>query len=98
MQILGVRMAIIVEPGLVVKTHRVHDERIPLPLANRVSHPGGIQILGMLSPIGVDIAHIMVILEEHQYSAGDIRNLHRLASNEIDPRNARWKTLQDGIV
>src|SRR5579872_3081365 len=98
MQILGMRMAVIVEPSLVVKTHRVHDERISLPPAYRVAHPGGIQILGMLSPVGVDIANIMVVLEEHQYTARDIRNLHRLASNEIDPRNAGWKALQDRIV
>ena len=32
-QILGVRMAIIVEPGLVVKTCCVHDECISLPLS-----------------------------------------------------------------
>src|SRR5579864_923218 len=91
-------MAIIVEPGLVVKPHCIHDECISLPPANRVSHPRGIQILGMWAAIGIDIAYEMVILEEHQYTARDIRNLHRLASYEKDPWNPRWKTLHDRIV
>src|ERR1700681_3637096 len=36
-----VRVTHAVEPSLVVKIHGVSDQGVPLPMPNRISHPGG---------------------------------------------------------
>jgi hypothetical protein len=58
-------MSYLIEPGFVVQAYRVDNERISIPPANGVAHPGKIQILGMLSPIHVNVADEVVVLEEH---------------------------------
>src|ERR1700693_6650015 len=78
------RMAHEIEPGFVVKTDRVNNECISLPLANRVPHPRGSHILGMLTPICVDLAHKVIVLKEHDHPARDLNNLDRLPSLKID--------------
>src|SRR5580704_12378182 len=40
-----VRVTDVVKPRLVIEAHRVDDQRIPIPMADRVSHPVRIRIL-----------------------------------------------------
>src|SRR5258707_6700584 len=91
-QLVGMRMAVIIEPCFVVKTDGVNDECISLPLANRVSHPCGIQILGMLTPIGVNLAHKVIVLIQHDHPARGLHDLHRLTSYQINSWHTGWKT------
>src|SRR5882672_5993312 len=95
-QLFSVRMAVIIEPSFIVKTDGVNDECISLPLANRVSHPCRIQILGMLTPIGVNLAHKVIVLIEHDHLAGGLHDLHRLASYQINPWHTWGKQLVIG--
>src|SRR5215469_12719557 len=84
-------MACPIEPGLVVKTDRVDHKRIPLPLANRVPHPRLSDVFGMFPAIRIDLAHKVVVLEQHNYAARDLNNLHRKRL-EIDSRHTGGKT------
>src|SRR6202023_2191082 len=86
-QSVAVWMPSPIEPSFVVEVGRVDDERICVPTANRVSHPGGGQILVMCSPIGIDLARKVIELEEHDDSAGDLNDLHGKGV-EIDPWHA----------
>ena len=54
-QLCGMRMAVEIKPEFVVITDRVYDDSISLPMANRVSVPGGIRIFRMRSPIHEDL-------------------------------------------
>src|SRR5215470_6492966 len=61
-----VRMTDVVEPRLIVEPHRVHHQIISLPVADRVSHPIRIRILGVPAPIEKDLPMAgCVILEDH---------------------------------
>src|SRR5579863_7496383 len=46
MEGVGVGMAIVIQPALVVETARLDDERIALPAADRVAEPAGLSIFG----------------------------------------------------
>src|SRR5437660_4807072 len=53
-----------IDPGLVVETDGVDDERVSLVSPNGVPHPSKIWILRVLAPIGEDLAHIVIELEQ----------------------------------
>src|SRR5437879_12854044 len=91
MQILRMRMTFLINPGSVIETDRVDDQGISFPFTDRVAHISGIQILGMSPPVGVDLAHDVVALEEHDHPA---RNLDDLlwVGNEHDAGYAGRKT------
>src|SRR5262245_51283357 len=50
-QHFGVGMTDAVEPGLIVEAHRVHDQGVSFPTADRVSHPVRIRIRRMPAAI-----------------------------------------------
>ena len=94
-QFVAVRMTFPIEPGFVVETNRINHERIPFPLADRVPHPRGNQILGMLPSIHEDLAHKVIVLEEHEHAAGNLNDLERLSnSHKVDSRHSGRKTLE----
>src|SRR6266542_4546486 len=75
-ELLRMRMAGGVEPRLVVEAHRVDDQRISLPMADRVSHPIRIRIRGMAAPIQKDLTMAgSVVLEEHDEEGGSVNEL-----------------------
>src|SRR4051794_21618271 len=82
---IGVRMPESIETSLVVEVEGVHDQGVSLPLANRISQPCGSQILVMLAPIRIDLAHMMIELEDLQHPAGNLNDLHRaIQINRVD--------------
>src|SRR5579862_789142 len=97
-QILAVRMAHLIEPGLIVETNGIDDEGVPLPFADRISHPRGANVLGMLTPIRKNLAHKMIVLEQHHDLAGVLHDLEGQSSNKIDPRHTGRKTFEYRVV
>src|ERR1700680_1958367 len=89
----AVRKALHVQPSLVVETDRVDDQRIAIPVADRISHPGWTKILRVLPAIGVDLSNEMVVLEQHQNSSARLNDLE-WKGNEQNPRNAGRITAQ----
>ena len=71
----------------------LNDERIALPVANRISHPRWIKIFGVLPAIGIDLSNEMVVLEQHQNPSARLNDLER-KGNEQNPRNAGRITTQ----
>src|SRR5579864_1332281 len=57
-QLIAVRMAEPVEPGLVVKSDGIHDQRrISLPMADGTSHPKRVRVFGKCTAIRINAAH-----------------------------------------
>src|SRR6266850_6086753 len=86
-----------IECGLVVKTDRIGNERISLPLANRVAHPQRAQLFVMRAPVCVDSAHEVIELEEHDHLTWNLDDLHWKVE-KIDPRHTRWKATENRIT
>src|SRR5882762_9355630 len=82
------RMARRVEPGLVVQADGVHYERLPIPSANGVSHPCGIEIGGMPSSIGPDLTLRVACFEQHENPARSLEDFERTCMVH-QPRNAK---------
>src|SRR5207245_3315537 len=80
-----------IDPGFVVKTDCVDDEGISLVPTNRVPHPRQIRILGMLAPIGEDLAYMVIELEQFNHPARGLNDLKYEGLN-IDPWHAGRKT------
>src|SRR5258708_15947440 len=60
MHLLAARVAESVEPTSIIKPARFDHQRIALPFADRVSHPGRLGIFGQSAPIGIDLAGMRV--------------------------------------
>src|ERR1700687_3511349 len=85
------RMARCGDPGLVVQADGVHDERSTIPTANRIPHPSRIEIGGMSSSIGPDLAQRVTRFEQHKHTAGGLKNFER--TNVVhQPRNTKRST------
>jgi len=74
MERMALRMTYPIKPSSVIDADCVHDENISLPASYRVTHPQGMQVLGMLPSIRVNLAHI--IPKKHQRAAGPLNDLH----------------------
>jgi hypothetical protein len=59
---LAVRMANDVEPGLVVESNGVNDERVALPFPHRVAEPGGGRILREFAAIGMNLTQSIMTI------------------------------------
>src|SRR5258706_11958911 len=63
-----------IDPGFGVESDGVHDERVSFPLADRISHVGGRQILGMIPPVGINLPDQVLIFVDDQYALGQCNN------------------------
>src|SRR5215469_7253898 len=52
----GPRLALHIEPGLAVLSDRLYDQRVLVPMADGISHPGGLRIVGQRPPVREDLA------------------------------------------
>src|SRR5437867_5128142 len=74
------RMAIVIDPGRLVDTHRIHDQSIFVPFTDRVSVPGRLAVLGERPAVGKYLAIGMVRLEQYGDESG---NLNDLTGSEV---------------
>src|SRR4030095_15816030 len=67
LELLRVRMADEVEPEEIVEPDRLDDERVALPVTDRVAVPRGLLVVGMLAAIHEDLPEAMdVALEQEE--------------------------------
>ena len=101
-QLLGVRCAAAVEPELVVVADRVHDERVVLPSANRMSPPCRNGIDGMPAAVHVDdtMRTSVARLVQHVDVRQPLRGIgHReFPRVRIDARNAHRQARRIGFL
>src|SRR5258706_14715281 len=97
-QFLAVWMAVVIEPGFIVESDGVNDERISLPLSDRIAHPCGRQILGMLPAVREDLADEVMVLKQHDHLARALQDFHWLASYQINAWHAGRKTVDDRVI
>jgi hypothetical protein len=90
-------MTDLIEPGFVRQAHCINDECISLPLSNRISHPCWIDILGMLSSVGIDMEHEVVILEKDDHLVRELYDLHG-KRNQKNPRHTGRQTIRDRVL
>src|SRR5690349_10597660 len=89
-QLVRMREASAVDPGLFVKADGVNDQRVSLVPANRIPHPGQFRVPGMLAPIGEDLADMVIELEIFKHTTGSLNHLQREGLN-INPGHAGGK-------
>src|SRR5271154_5456808 len=65
----GMWMSHLIEPGFIVQTDCIDDQRIPDPPADGIAHPTGIQIPRMLRSVCIDLADVVIVLKNHEYFA-----------------------------
>src|SRR5438128_5603560 len=88
------RMTKCVKPGSVVKAHALHDQRVAVPLAGRISHPHGLRIRRKLAAGGVNLPGGIAVLQNHDdlHSRLD----HLKSSNQRSKRHAARTTVPSG--
>src|ERR1700674_3499343 len=64
------------KPGFVVEAGHVHYQRISLPMADRIAHIGGVQVIGMGAAIGVNDAIGGAIPADHGDHLRSLNDLH----------------------
>src|SRR5262249_30280719 len=69
------RMAVVIEPGRLVNTDRIHDQRIFVPFTDRISVPRGLAVLGERPAVGKYLAVGMVRLEQYGDEPGSLNDL-----------------------
>src|SRR5690349_18417714 len=73
--VVGCGVTVFANCALIIKSGYVDNERIAFPLANRISHPGGIEIRGMRPSVGGNHAEEVLGFVKYQH---DSRLLHDL--------------------
>src|ERR1700692_4025158 len=73
----AVRVSHAVQLGLVVEIHGVRDQRLSLPMPDRVPHPQGTQSRVMLGAVRKYLMPEGVPLEKQDDLAGRLNDLHR---------------------
>src|SRR6516225_10849709 len=99
MHLVAVRIAEVVEPGAIVETAGINDERIPIPFTDRITEP--FQIVGIFgkSPsIGPNFTKYAVPLEHLNHSAGSLKNLNGPIGEEQYPRHPKRITIACRII
>src|ERR1700722_10455384 len=91
------RITVEIEPAFFRECDGVHNERVTLPLADRVAHPRGRGILRMASPVGPDLAPFVLALEEHESSFRRLENFKWLRKKQ-NARDSGWIAFQNGVV
>ena len=74
-QRIRMRQAHRVEPGLVIETDRVNDQRVAFKFADRVPHVRRFQIARMSSPIHEDLPHQGLVLVNDHDAVARLNNL-----------------------
>ena len=90
-------IAVVVEPQLVVETVRLDDERISLPPSNGVPVESLLWRVLEKLPVRPDLPPPVILLEEHEDSAGNADDLERLGRRQ-DFGYAVGKTGQRRII
>src|SRR5882762_9441643 len=92
------RMTGSVDPRFVIYTDGVNHERVSLILANRVPHPGARITVGMSSPIHVDSAHQVILIEQQEHLVRELTELEhaKLIQHEVG-RTLRHTTGKGGV-
>src|SRR5690242_21691984 len=85
------RMPCPVEPGDVFQPDRVNYERVPIPLADRLAHVGGIRVVGKFSPVRPDVAYRVVFFEEDKQTVTDLKDFKRKNFGH-ESGHSSWKT------
>src|SRR3984885_4450662 len=85
MQFCAVGVSSAIQPGLVVETDRIYNQRVALPMTDRVPQPRGSESCIVLSPVGENLADEVVELEQHDHPAWHLHDLHR-----------KWLQIQTG--
>src|SRR5690349_17063519 len=86
-------MSVKVEPASVIETSRVHDERVGLPVADRVSQPRGIGIFRQCASIGEDRSwNIVPVALVNNY--GHVRGLDDSLVNKPESIQGRESSRQ----
>ena len=78
LHLLAAGMAAVVEPALVVEAERLHDERVAVPLAERVAEPRRRALFRVIASVGEDLAVLGEVLEQ------DDRELRASARSSTD--------------
>src|SRR5689334_21611981 len=86
-----------VDPGLIVKAGRIHDELISIPTPDRKSHPQRIGVFRPLPPGHPDGAKGVDRFVEDHDPGRRLQKLDRIASDAVDVRHARWFATKSGI-
>src|SRR5216684_3576025 len=75
------------DKGLRANANRVDDERVSLPVADRVAVEGRVRVLGMRTAVGIDPAQpVAVGLSEHGDTAGREQDFHGVVSDQHPAR------------
>src|SRR5437879_5258871 len=96
-QLITVGTAGAIEPSLIIETNCIHNQSIAFPAANRIAHISRSEVVGMLAPVGKDMADRMVIfIQNHDL----FRSLYELQWEglQIDSRHAWRVTLRDNRI
>jgi len=69
-QVLGMRVSGFVEPAKIVEPRALHNERIVLPMPDRIAVPGRVWILGKLAPIQKDLPEAATFEKQRDHAGG----------------------------
>jgi hypothetical protein len=96
MQLVGMRMPGEIKPRAVVESYSVHHQRVAFTMADRISVPIWVQLLGMLPPIEIDLPAAVNISFKQNYE--QIRHLQELHRVRRQSRYAGRQTQRLGII
>src|SRR6202521_2091241 len=88
---------ITIQPIPIIETVRVDHQRIVLPLAHRITQPGGLRIRGKRTAIGEDLAEYIRGFVENRYQSRQLKDLKGMVSH-VDSRHGRWHAMRVGVV
>src|SRR6266853_1382888 len=97
-QSVAVRVTYPVKPGFIVEIYCVDDQRISLPVPDRVSHPRRAEAGVMRAAVRVNLTPQRVVLEEHNELAGCLNNLQGERMNINSRQPGRKTSMVNGIV
>src|SRR5215472_17653407 len=87
------RVAVKVKPAFIIESDTIDNKSVPVPMTDRIAHPGRFRILGMRSAVGPDLPKSMLAFKEHKHPVGSLHDLVRLREKEDagDPRGIALK-------
>jgi hypothetical protein len=77
-QRLGVGMAAVVDPTLIVEAGGVDHQGIAVPAAHRIAHPSGIGVFGKLVAVQEDLPVAVYGLVKNRYLAAGLEDFERV--------------------
>src|ERR1700693_59809 len=93
-QCFAMRVADAVQPSLVVEIHSISDQRVSLPMSNRVAHPQGTETRIVRAAVCKNLMADGVVFKKQDDFAGRLNHLHREGIKN-NPRVTGWST---GVV